>query len=133
MRNAFSKLPVPLLLGISVLLGCLVLVVTFFDPTPVASPSSTAKRTTAPMISIMNDGFMPQTILVNKDAAVTWKNTTAQPRRLMAVDNQGKPIKGFGEVTINPGETYTYSFDNTGMVRYNDSLNPLKEGEIQVK
>lgn len=87
-------------------------------------PSSDAK------ITITANNLVPQTITVAKNQQITFVNTDSKSHQIIS-DNLSDNIDSD---TLNTGDTYSYTFENTGTYQIHDRLNPLKiKGTVIVK
>lgn len=80
-------------------------------------------------------GFLPGTVLITPDTTVTWLNQGDEPVWVASnphPDHDGLPGLDAGE-PIFPGETYSYTFTETGEHSYHDHLNPETNGTVIVE
>jgi len=87
------------------------------------APASTATTT----VQIKRSGFVPATVTINQDDAVTWKNVDTIDHQVVA--NGGS----FVSPILKPGKTYTHTFRNGGTFRYHDGLHPTLKGTVTVR
>jgi len=87
------------------------------------APASTATTT----VQIKRSGFVPATVTINQDDAVTWKNVDTIDHQVVA--NGGS----FVSPILKPGKTYTHIFRNGGTFRYHDGLHPTLKGTVTVR
>jgi plastocyanin len=88
-----------------------------------AAPASTATTT----VQIKRSGFVPATVTINQDDAVTWTNVDTINHQVVA--NGGS----FASPILTPGKTYTHTFRNGGTFRYHDSLHSSLRGTVTVR
>lgn len=76
-------------------------------------------------ISIQNYEFTPSTITVKKGNTVTWTN----------MDNVRHNVKNetFNSPLISNGETFSYTFNETGVYNYACTPHPFMKGTIIVE
>jgi plastocyanin len=88
-----------------------------------AAPASTATTT----VLIKRSGFVPASVTINQDDAVTWTNADTINHQVVA--NGGS----FASPILSPGKTYTHTFRNGGTFRYHDGLHPTLKGTVIVR
>lgn len=107
--------------------------------TPTPSPSPTATTTPPPAqsstqgtvtgnITIRTMLFTPSQITVKKGEAVKWTNND-DTAHTVTIDHGTGPNSDL----IQPGRTYTYTFNQTGSFQYHCSIHPSMRGTIVVK
>lgn len=96
-----------------------------------SSTSSNANQTSATgIINIKNMMFTPSQITVQKDGTVTWTNNDNTAHTVTDdLSNVGGPASG----NIEPGSTYSFTFNKTGSFQYHCSIHPSMRGTIVVK
>lgn len=85
--------------------------------------------------SITSTGFTPSTVTINTGQSVLWTNYDT---KIHTVSSDPYPtdngLFGFKSQTIEPGQTYSFEFDQKGTFGYHDDLNPTTfKGTIIVK
>jgi len=81
-------------------------------------------------VTIENMMFTPSQITVAKGGTVTWTNKDSIPHTVTDdLSNAGGPASG----NIQPGKTYSFTFDKTGSFQYHCSIHPSMRGTIVVK
>jgi len=74
--------------------------------------------------------FTPPQISVQKGGTVTWTNNDSIAHTVIDdLSNVGGPASG----NIEPGSTYSFTFDKTGSFQYHCSIHPSMRGTIVVK
>lgn len=100
------------------------------------TPSTTLAKSTTAIINITSTGFIPSDINVPTNTLVTWTNKDIKPHEVSA-DPYPKDdsIPNFNNnVVLQPNETYSFKFENKGLYKYHDQLNPFKfNGIVRVK
>lgn len=88
-------------------------------------------------VTVNEDGFQPQAVYVAQRATVTWKNTGSRPHQIRIITNPYASSPAFADLTsplLQPGETYQYTFDNTGLrvasVGYRDGQQSAHKGSV---
>ena len=96
-----------------------------------SSTSSNSNQTPATgTINIKNMMFTPSQISVQKGGTVTWTNNDSIAHTVIDdLSNVGGPASG----NIEPGSTYSFTFDKTGSFQYHCSIHPSMRGTIVVK
>jgi plastocyanin len=74
--------------------------------------------------------FTPSQITVAKGGTVTWTNNDSIAHTVVDdLSNVGGPSSG----DIQPGSTYSFTFNKTGSFQYHCSIHPSMRGTIVVK
>lgn len=77
-------------------------------------------------VEISDGTFTPQVIEVQKGQSVTWTNTGEQPHYVLGDSPESSPTTGFDSgKRLLPGDTFTYTFEETGTFTYHDRENPI--------
>jgi plastocyanin len=79
-------------------------------------------------VVIQNFAFSPATITVSRGATVTWTNDDTTPHTV-TTDTSGGPDSG----QIQPGQTFSFTFNTTGTFRYHCSIHPQMTGTVVVR
>ncbi len=97
--------------------------------TPSASVPGTPANTASggSEVSIHNFSFNPATITVKRGTAVTWKNNDSTGHTITA-DGTNGPASG----VVDPGTTYSFTFDTAGTFTYHCSIHPSMRGTVIV-
>ena len=96
------------------------------------SPASNSNQSVASTgaITIKNMMFTPSQISIQKGGTVTWTNDDSTTHRVIDdLSNVGGPASG----DIQPGSTYSFTFNKTGSFQYHCSIHPSMRGTIVVK
>jgi plastocyanin len=88
-----------------------------------AGPAASATTS----VQIKRTGFVPATVTINQNDAVTWKNTDTITHQVVANGGQ------FASPILGPGQSYTFTFRNAGTFRYHDGLHPALRGTVTVR
>jgi len=81
-------------------------------------------------INIKNMMFTPSQISIQKGGTVTWTNNDNIVHTVVDdLSNVGGPSSG----DIQPGGTYSFTFNKTGSFQYHCSIHPSMRGTIVVK
>lgn len=78
-------------------------------------------------VQIKRGSFSPSSITINQNDSVTWKNVDTLEHQVVA--NGGS----FASPILKTGQSYTYTFRNSGTFRYHDALHPTLKGTVTVK
>ncbi len=73
-------------------------------------------------VSMVNFKFDPPVLKIEKGQTVTWTNNDTVPHNVVGDD--------FSSGTLNPGETFSYTFSKDGKFSYKCSFHPQMTGEI---
>lgn len=99
------------------------------NQTPAGNNNGTANQATASgQINIKNMMFTPSQISVSKGGTVTWTNNDSIAHTVTS-DTGGELNSG----DIQPGSTYSHTFNQTGSFQYHCSIHPSMRGTIVVK
>ena len=98
-------------------------------PTPQNKPAPDSQSQSAKTnaIVINGDGFSPANLTVKKGATVTWTNKDSAAH---AIASDG--ASSLHSPQLQAGQSYTYTFANTGSFAYSDAMNPSATGTITV-
>jgi plastocyanin len=88
-----------------------------------AAPASSATTT----VQIKRTGFVPATVTINQDDAITWTNTDTIDHQVVA--NGGS----FASPILKAGKSWTRTFRSGGTFRYHDALHPTLKGTVTVR
>jgi plastocyanin len=93
-------------------------------------PPANQTAPSAGAITITNMMFTPSQISVQKGSTVTWTNNDNVTHTVIDdLDNVGGPASG----NIEPGSTYSFTFNKTGSFQYHCKLHPSMRGTIVVQ
>jgi plastocyanin len=100
------------------------------NPTPTSNQTiiqntTSIKIPASNQISIENFSFNPKTITVNKGDTVAWINNDSSAHQLKS--------KAFNSPNMMQGETFTFTFEETGTFNYLCTIHPSMTGKIIVK
>lgn len=92
-------------------------------PTPVVAPSPNA--VTSPNVSIQNFAFNPGTLTVKKGTTVTWTNNDVVPHEPKSNTFDSGPLAN--------GQSFSFTFNQTGTFDYSCAIHPSMTGKIIVE
>ncbi len=99
-------------------------------PKKASSPTTnnTTKALAAAEVAITANGFSPATIKVKKGQTVTWINRDEKAHQ---VESDPYPTAETlpdlkSEAPTEKGQSYSFTFEQTGTFTYHDRLNPIK-------
>jgi len=92
------------------------------------SSQSSQAPTSANTVTIQNFAFLPGDITIKKGTTVTWTNNDSTAHSVNETDNQKGPDSG----DLNPGDKYSFTFDQTGTFKYRCNLHPEMLGTVTV-
>ncbi|HSW79042.1 MAG TPA: cupredoxin family copper-binding protein [Candidatus Babeliales bacterium] len=96
---------------------------------PVQNNSNTANQATSTNeVEIEDMAFKPDNITVKKGAAVTWTNKDSTAHTV--TENDGK--NGPSSQLLNQGQSYTFTFSETGSFQYRCTIHPNMSGTVIV-
>jgi quinohemoprotein ethanol dehydrogenase len=82
-------------------------------------------------VDIVDFAFDPGTIIVPPGTTVTWTNTGAQPHSATSTVSETNPIQ-FDSGILNPGDSYSFTFDTPGTYDYFCVPHPFMRGKVIV-
>ena len=77
-------------------------------------------------VSIEDFYFEPSELTIQPGETVTWTNNGNHPHTVTADDGS------FDSGTLQPGESYSHTFQSAGMVPYHCSIHPFMTGSVSV-
>jgi plastocyanin len=90
------------------------------------SPSSESSQTGMSDVSIVDFAFQPSVIVVGAGETVEWTNTGNAQH---TVDSD---TEIFESDILNPGQTFSYTFDDPGIFPYHCDIHPHMRGTVVV-
>jgi plastocyanin len=99
-------------------------------PSSASSQSSQNNQslTSTNSVTIQNFAFTPGDITVKKGTTVTWTNNDSTAHSVNETDNQKGPDSG----DLNPGDKYSFTFNQSGTFKYRCNLHPEMLGTVTV-
>jgi plastocyanin len=92
-----------------------------------ATPTTTAQTTVKAYVDIQNSTFVPTNVTVANGTTVIWTNDDTVPHTVTSVTG------AFDSGNINPGATYSYTFNQDGEFEYSCSIHPsIPHGTVTV-
>lgn len=95
---------------------------------PAASAPSPTTNQAATAVTIQNFAFSPASLTIKKGETVTWTNKDSAPHQI-ASDMAGK----FQGPSISNGQTYSFTFNETGSFPYHCAIHPMMKATITVQ
>jgi len=89
----------------------------------IVAPSAWA----GPVVQIMPNGFVPNTVTIPSDDSITWTNKDSVARQVVA------DAGAFKSSVLKPGESYTYDFPAAGAYSYHGQFKPTQRGAVNVR
>lgn len=93
-----------------------------------SNSNSTQQSASTNKVDIMNMMFSPSQITVAKGTTVTWTNNDSIAHTVTADSGSGP-----NSSDIAPGQTYSYTFNDTGSFQYHCSIHPSMQGTVVVQ
>ena len=124
-----------LLIGLALLLTVLVLVASCQTqapapvptPAPAPAPASTSGPTATDVeLEILNFAFVPNTITVAAGTTVTWTNLDSAPHTVTTRETL------FDSGRMSTGDTFSYTFEQSGIYEYYCTIHPSMVATIIV-
>ena len=102
------------------------------DTTSVSGSASVQAPLVLPQLkfataSIANFAFSPSVITVKKNTKVTWTNNDSVPHTVTS--DSGTLLSS---TTLNTGDTYSFTFTQTGTYSYHCTIHPMMKGTVVV-
>ena len=72
-------------------------------------------------VKVTANGFSPSTISVKKGSQITWLNEDTSEHNLLGDQEQ---LEMSSDEPLNEGDSYSYTFDDTGTFTYHDPMAP---------
>lgn len=95
--------------------------------TQVTQPITEATKSMT--ISIANFAFNPTPITVEKGTKVTWTNNDSAAHQIVSDPSGGD----FKSNTLQPGDSFSFTFDKSGIFAYHCSIHPSMKASVIVK
>ena len=104
-----------------------------------SNPSTAASSTTPPAnsssqtpeavhnVTIQNFAFSPASITIKKGTKVTWTNKDSTAHTVTADSGSGPASQ-----TLQPGDTYSFTYNQTGTFKYHCSIHMEMTGSVTV-
>jgi plastocyanin len=94
------------------------------------SNSSSTQASSTGQVEIKNMMFTPSQITIQKGGTVTWTNNDTMTHTVTDdLNNVGGPASG----EIQPGSTYSFTFNKTGSFQYHCTIHSSMRGTIVIK
>lgn len=90
------------------------------NPTPTQQPAAQTSS-----VNIQNFAFSPASLNIAKGTTVTWTNNDSAPHQIASAT--------FNSQTLSQGQTYSFTFTQTGTFSYSCSIHPSMTGTINVQ
>ena len=98
--------------------------------TTTTRPAETTPVTTTPApvsVAIKNSAFVPDIVEISKGTTVIWTNDDGVPHTVTSISG------AFDSGNINPGQTYSYTFNQAGPFEYRCANHPsMTHGKVIV-
>lgn len=98
------------------------------EPTPVTTTSAPITKTPAPVsVEIKSSTFVPNIVEISKGTTVTWTNDDGVAHTVTSISG------AFDSGNIEPGKTYSYTFNQAGPFEYSCANHPsMARGKVIV-
>lgn len=98
-------------------------------PVPSAPKDTNSQIQTAPVsgnaINIQNFSFNPAALTIKKGTTVTWTNSDSVPHQIKSATFNSSPL--------GKGQTFSFTFNDTGTFDYSCAIHPSMLGKIIVE
>lgn len=98
------------------------------QPSATSTPAVTGESSTSSSVEIKNFSFSPTSATIKAGTTVTWTNNDAVPHTITS-DPDGSLFKSS---TLNPGETFQFTFSTAGSFPYHCSIHSSMQGTVIV-
>ncbi|MFA5953047.1 MAG: cupredoxin domain-containing protein [Candidatus Pacearchaeota archaeon] len=115
-----------LIVGSIIILIILAIILFYTLKNPIAFNKSDTNYDKGTIISIKDFEFNPIEINITAGESITWKNEDSV-KHDVTIDN------GLFDIDIEPGETFKFTFNETGTYNYHCDIHPSMNGIINVK
>ncbi len=99
-----------------------------------AAPTTTM-TTSAAVVEIKGSAYNPATITISKGTMVTWKqldDTSHTVSSILGTYEPSHQVKVLDSPILSKGQTYSYTFTQTGTFDYSCMLHPSMKGKVIV-
>jgi plastocyanin len=96
-------------------------------PPAAASTSTPAAAASGQAVTVQNMAFNPATLTIPKGTTVTWTNSDPVAHTVTASGG------AFNSGHLNPGQTFSHTFDQAGTFDYQCTYHPYMKGTIVVQ
>jgi plastocyanin len=98
------------------------------EPTPVTTTPAPVTTTPAPIsVAIKSSTFTPDIVEISKGTTVVWTNDDGVKHTVTSISG------AFDSGNIDPGKTYSYTFNQAGPFEYNCAIHPsMTHGKVIV-
>ena len=110
MNRTFVFLGILVVLGVVSVSGC-----------------TSSEESKADKVIIQNSAFIPPTLNVTVGSTVTWVNQNPDPQDIVS------DARIFDSGTLLNGQSYNYTFNETGSYHYHSSIHPDMKGTVVVR
>lgn len=93
-----------------------------------SSNSGSETPSASDKVSIKNFAFSPANITITKGTTVTWTNNDTTVHTIVETDGKNGPNSN----SVNPGDSYTFTFSQAGTYKYHCSIHPEMTGTVTV-
>jgi len=91
------------------------------------SPAQNQSPASTNAVTIQNFAFSPASITVKKDTMVTWTNKDSTAHTVTADSGNGPASQ-----PLQPGQSYSFTYNQTGTFTYHCSIHPEMHGTVVV-
>lgn len=77
--------------------------------------------------------YSPLNLEINAGTTVIWANEDSVPHTIQSQDEVGKVIDMFNSASLNTGDRFEFTFEESGVYNYFCSFHPWRVGVVTVK
>ncbi|MDE2399756.1 MAG: cupredoxin family copper-binding protein [Patescibacteria group bacterium] len=96
------------------------------NTTPKPATTTPAIKPVSHNVTIQNMAFSPSSLTIKKGEMVVWTNKDSVPHTVVANDGGSKSS------TLNPGQSYAFTFNNAGSFAYHCGIHPSMKGTVVI-
>jgi plastocyanin len=97
-------------------------------PAPSTNPGQTTTSSTSFSVEIKSFAFNPETINISKDQTVTWTQFDPIPHTITSLNSSV-----LNSPSLSSGQTFSYTFNETGTFEYYCKFHSSMKGKVIVK
>lgn len=125
MFDTYSKYAIVLVVMVALVAG---MNFSYLAPGREPGNSPTGQAASAPhtekLVEIMSFAFEPTELAIKTGTTLVWANRDSSPHTVTG--------DGFQSGTLQPGQTFSHTFDRPGVFTYSCSINPELWGKVSV-
>lgn len=129
-RSIFTAISLVLIVGV-ILAGCAPAQEMPAEPEETEPPIEEEEETSGAEVLMQNNTFQPAEITISVGTTITWTNEDAVGHTVTS-GTRGSP-SGMFDADVGAGETFSFTFEETGTYEYFCSIHPGMDGTVIVE